>query len=109
MKIINDEYDRLCPLFKHKHKTKDGEAYESDKYAAETPDEFRDVINSLFGLHLQGVVIEIIGAFVWLTGNTKTYKAEINGLKMGFVFHKKKEARDKSPDGYRRHGKKNMF
>ena len=65
---------------------KDGETYE--KQSEETPEEFADIINKV--IHCEGVTIEIIGSWVWLTGNTFQYKDIIKGA--GFWYSKSKKA-----------------
>jgi hypothetical protein len=51
------------------------------------------------------VVIEIIGSFIWINGNTKPYKEELKKLK--FKWSNNKSAWYMSPENYRKHGKKN--
>lgn len=67
----------------------------------ETPQEFQWLIAEL--LKLDGIEIEIIGCFVWITGDTKPHKERLKAL--GFRWHSKKRCWYKSPDGYRRWGK----
>lgn len=96
---INNEYDIMFPKLKNKHMNKDGKIYE--KETNETADEFKDIITAL--MRMQGVTAEVIGSFIWVTGNTKPYKDILKNL--GFKWHSKKSCWYKSPDGYRRHGK----
>lgn len=104
MQAINNEFDSLFQLLKNQHKDKDGKKYESDRSTKETPEEFRGIINDLFNLHMQEVVIEIIGSFMWLTGKTKPYKDDI--AKLGFIYSGVKKAWYKKPDWYKRRNKK---
>ncbi len=99
MKAINAEYERLFAQVKNVHHNKDGATYE--KATEETPDQFKDIISKL--IHMQGITIEIIGSFVWLSGNTKTYKDQIKAL--GFKWSQNKTAWYLAPKGYKRHGK----
>ena len=99
MKILNAEYEQLFERVKNIHVNKDGETYE--KETQETPQEFQWLIDEL--LKLDGIEIEIIGCFVWITGNTKPHKERLKAL--GFRWHSKKRCWYKSPDGYRRWGK----
>ena len=48
MKAINNEYDALFPKVKNIRVNAKGETY--TKETTETPDEFRDIINAIFGL-----------------------------------------------------------
>lgn len=100
MKEVNAEYDTLFQRLKNVHMNKDGKTYE--KETNEAPDEFKNIINAL--IKMQGVNIEVIGSFIWLSGNTKQYKEAIKSL--GFKWHSKKECWYKAPEGYRRSGNK---
>ena len=66
----------------------------------ETPQEFQWLIAEL--LKLDGIEIEIIGCFVWVSGNTKPHKEQLKAL--GFRWHSKKKCWYKSPDNYHRWG-----
>mgnify|MGYP002508308230 CR=1 FL=1 len=100
MKEINKEYDEVFPKLKNIHVNKDGQAYEKEN--TETVDEFKDIITALMRMEL--VTAEIIGSFIWVSGNTKPYKDQLKEL--GFKWHSKKLCWYKSPEGYRRSGKK---
>lgn len=75
---MQNEYEEKFEQVKNKHKNASGETYEKETH--EDFGEFADIINNL--VHYDGVNIEIIGAWIWLTGNTKTYAKEIK--EMGF-------------------------
>lgn len=100
MKIFNAEYETLFECVKNIHVNKDGETYE--KETDEMPEEFQWLIAEL--LKLDDIVIEIIGCFVWVSGNTKHHKERLKELK--FKWHSKKMlvhiAGQLSPMGWRR-------
>lgn len=98
MQEINAEYDDLFPRLKNIHKNKDGKTYEKD--TAEAPNEFRDLIEKL--MKMEGCHIEVIGCFLWVSGNTKPYKEDLKVL--GFKWHSKKLCWYKAPEGYKRRG-----
>jgi len=98
MKIINNEYDELFTILKDIHKTKDGETYTAKQETSETAEQFKDIINEL--MKMENIIIEIIGCFVWVTGNTKTYKDKLKELK--FQWHSKKIAWYLKPEDYRK-------
>lgn len=100
MKLINEEYDRAFDKVKDIHRNAKGETYTKEN--PETAEQFRDIIDKL--LRMQGVEIEVIGCFIWLSGNTREHKDEIKA--MGFKWHSKKKMWYKAPDDYRRRGKK---
>lgn len=102
MAQLNNEYDELFSQLKNTHKNKDGETY--TKETNETPQEFKDIINQLFNLKMENVEIEIVGSFIWLTGNTKPYKEEIKELT--FKYSAKKYAWYKAPSDYKKRSRK---
>ncbi|MCL2095575.1 MAG: hypothetical protein FWH10_01575 [Oscillospiraceae bacterium] len=53
---------------------------------------------------MDDVIIEIIGCFIWLTGNTRQYKDKIKSLK--FNWHSKKIAWYLKPDDYKKRSHK---
>lgn len=88
MKAVNNEYDKLFKILKDVHQTKDGETYTAKQTSTETADQFKDLINEL--MKMDDIEIEIIGCFVWVTGNTRTYKDKLKELK--FQWHSKKNS-----------------
>lgn len=103
MKAINKEYDQVFPKLKNIHTNKDGEHYEKEN--TETVEEFKDIITQLMKMEM--VTIEIIGSFIWVSGNTKPHKEALKNL--GFKWHSKKLCWYKSPEGYRRSGGKKNY
>jgi len=102
MKAINNEYDELFSAVKNFHKNKDGETY--TKETAETSDYFRDVINALIRLCMKAVNVELIGSFLWLSGNTRPYKDAIKAL--AFKWSTNKNAWYLAPENYVKRSKK---
>jgi len=102
MKAINAEYDSLFPKLKDIHKNKDGETYTARQESAETADQFKDLISEL--MKMDDIIIEVIGCFVWLTGNTRPYKDRLKDLK--FQWHHKKTAWYLKPEDYKRRSRK---
>lgn len=100
MRILNAEYEAIFSKVKDIHTNKDGEEYH--KESEEKPTDFINIINEL--LKLNNIKIEVIGCFVWVSGDTKPYKEILKGL--GFRWHHKKKCWYHSPEGYRRFGKK---
>ena len=102
MKAINAEYDDVFESLKSWHRNVKGERYQ--KETNETPNQFRDLIEKL--IKIPNITIEIIGTFVWLSGDTKPNKDAIKAL--GFRYHAKKAMWYLSPPGYRRKTRRNM-
>lgn len=104
MKVLNNEYDELFKQLKNTHKNKDGEFY--TKETEETAEEWRDILEKLFSLNMVDVEIEVVGSFLWLSGNTQPYKEHLKELKM--KWSPKKKMWYLSPKGYKKFGKKNF-
>lgn len=100
MKAINAEYDIMFNKVKDIHVNAKGETYTKEN--TETPSEFKDIIDKL--IRMEGLEIEIIGCFIWLSGNTKAHKDNIKAL--GFKWHSAKKMWYKAPEDYRKRNKK---
>lgn len=85
-KRMQADYMRMFDRLKGVHKTQDGETY--TKETQETAADFMDIIEKV--IHFEGVTVEIIGSWVWLTGRTLDYKEEIKAA--GFWWSKSKKA-----------------
>lgn len=73
MQEINDEYDRAFARLKNVHESTredaaPGATYEAAQESTERPEDYREIIEKL--LHMEGVEVEICGAWIWLSGNT---------------------------------------
>jgi len=92
MQAINNAYDKLFQLLKNTHTNANGETYQSTNKTEETPEQFRDIINAL--INLQNITIEIIGNWIWVTGDTfscknilKQHKFKWGSKKHAWYFH----------------------
>lgn len=85
-KSMMNDYNAAFERLKNVHINKDGETYE--KATTETAAEFAEIINKV--IFMTGVKIEIIGSWVWLSGNTMAYKDAIKAA--GFWWSKSKKA-----------------
>lgn len=74
MKAINDEHDQFFEILKNKHNASADEYHQT----TETAEEFRHLINEL--LKLSGIIVELCGNWVWLSGNTKEHKEALKAL-----------------------------
>ncbi len=86
MKMVNEAYEVL----KDYHGESKGE--QSD-YA----DALSDALNAI--IHLPDLIIEICGAWIWVTGNTKAHKELLNDS--GYWWASKKKAWYFRPEEYR--------
>jgi len=85
-KAMSAEYERAFEAFKNIHVNAEGEQYE--KQNTESADIFKNIIDKI--IHFEGVKIEIIGSWIWLSGSTMLYKDEIKTA--GFWWSKSKRA-----------------
>ena len=90
MQQINNEYDSLFEQLKTVHTTSTGDTYTVDTH--EASEQFKNIINRL--IVLEGISIEIIGSWLWVTGNTYQHKEIIKSLmfrwsnsKRAWYFH----------------------
>ena len=82
MQAINAEYDNMISWFaKHGNKT------EKEKASAEVPERFRKIIETL--LKMPYIQVEIIGGWIWLSGNTGLYLRKLKA--MGFTWSTKQK------------------
>ena len=85
MQSINAEYDLLFAKLKDIHTSADGSTYTAK--TTETSEQFKNIINRL--IVLEGINIEIIGSWVWVTGNTYRHKELIKSLMFRWSSSKK--------------------
>lgn len=90
---MQNEYEKVFNIVKNIRRNEKGEKYTTE--TTETMEEFKDVIDKI--IHFKNVNIEIIGSWIWLTGDTKTYKETIKELgfrwsknKIAWYYHKEK-------------------
>jgi len=85
MQIVNNEYEYLFKKYCNIHNTKTSkevnEELEIDKI-------FMDKINEI--ILLEGLIIELVGRWIWVTGETYKYRNELK--KSHFIFASKKIA-----------------
>ena len=111
---INAEYDRLFKLLKDKHenksdKTADGTAskqtsYNANMYDWENDRSLREVLQKI--INFDGIEIEIVGAWLWVSGNTYNYKKELKEI--GFKWASQKKQWYFHTDSYRKKSRKSL-
>lgn len=82
MQAINSEYDKMIQYF-----STHGSRTERERAAAEVPEKFRAIIAKL--LTMPYLQIEIIGGWIWISGNTALYLRKIKQL--GFIYSTKQK------------------
>ena len=103
MQEINAEFEKAFELLKNRHAGADNTTYTAKTETAETAAEFMNIINKL--IHCDGLVIELVGRWIWLTGNTYAHREIIKSL--AFRWSKSKKAwywrKDEDAGKNRRH------
>lgn len=82
MKILNEEYKALFEILKKAH----NKAADENHQTTETPEEFIEIIEKL--MKLDGLEIELCGAWLWIGGNTYLHKSELRAA--GCMWSKNK-------------------
>ena len=85
MQILNDRYDQLSEKF-IKGNTDFSEGRK--EYEMQVSEEIREMLDHI--MFLQGVDIEVIGVWIWITGNTFAVRTTLKSL--GFMFSHPKTA-----------------
>lgn len=83
-KVLQNEYFEALKNVGNKHYNKNKEIYNTDINFND--DNFLNIINNL--VVIDDLYIEIIGSWIWITGNTKEHKEKIKDL--GCRFSKNK-------------------
>lgn len=99
-KIMNNEYDDYFEKLKNYRRNKEGTIYE--KETNEVVGTFKNIIEKI--IHFENVNIEIIGDWIWVSGNTKNYKDILKDLK--FKWGSNKSAWYYYEGQYKKFGKK---
>ena len=100
MQLVNDAYEILK---KYEGSTIESSNVENTEQGYS--DKLHDILSQLFALNMENVDIEVMGIWVWVTGDTKPYKDSLgrNGLKM--FYAKKKQAWYYRPAEYKSKGR----
>lgn len=98
-KAMYSQYEEAFERLKNIHVNAAGETYE--KESTETASQYADLIEKL--LHMPGLVIELCGSWLWVTGNTKEHKEELKEL--GFKYSPNKYAWYYHSEPYHKRGK----
>lgn len=113
MQEINAEWENVFAKLKDVHKNAKGETYTAKESTSETFDEYRDILEKI--IHFQGVKIEIIGTWVWVSGDTKPYKDTLKEMKFRWSPNKTAWAwhrdpyKKKSKNKFDMNGLRNMW
>ena len=73
MQEINSEYDRLFKILKNQHESNKANSnntnadYNNMKYDFAEDEKLREMLNKI--IHFKGIDIELVGAWIWVSGN----------------------------------------
>ena len=87
-KRMMQEYEEAFNRLKNTHTSSKGETYTSSKATTETAQEFADRIINI--IHLEGIKIEIIGTWIWVSGDTYPHRVILR--ESGYEWSKSKKA-----------------
>jgi hypothetical protein len=96
MQAINNEYAFACARLAKGAGLSDEEADEQIRFS----ERYRETIEKI--IHLPGIVIEIVGHWIWVTGNTRPVKETLKAAQ--FFFASKKCAWYFRPEEYKTRG-----
>ena len=107
MQEVNAEYDKLFQMLKNKHEndtTKEQTSYNQNMYDWENDRVLREVLAKI--IHFSGIEILICGQWIWLDGNTFSYKKELK--EMGFKWASQKKKWYFHTDTFRKKSRKTL-
>ena len=96
-KAINAEYDQLFKVLKDRHESKSASDsgnqnakqsdYNRNMYDWENDKALREVLQKI--IRFDGIEIEIAGQWIWMSGNTYSYKKELKEIGFKWASAKK--------------------
>ena len=75
LKEIISEFKIWWLRFKDIHANSDGKTYKSERETTETAEEFIEIIENLSSI--PGISVELCGSWLWITGNTYSYREQL--------------------------------
>lgn len=87
MQELNNAYEAQFKILKDRELKKDKKEREKFSYS-EVPEDLINIINTL--IKFKGVQIDIVGNWLWLSGNTYPVREEVKNLKFHWSKAKKK-------------------
>lgn len=76
MQAVNAAYEKRFEALKREHNARAAaDPTGKTRPINETPEQFRAVLEAL--LKIEGIIIELCGSWIWVSGDTRTHKDEI--------------------------------
>ena len=111
MQAVNAEYDKLFKILKNQHESNyssDSDTantnYNNMKYDFAEDEKLREMLNRI--IHFEGIDIELVGAWIWVSGNTYSCKKELKEL--GFKWAKQKKMWYWHSEAFRKKSRKSL-
>ena len=98
------EYEAAYSRLKNTHRNVNGVIYESKKSSSETASDYAEIIDSI--IHFVNCEVEIIGSWVWVSGNAWVYREILKDL--GFRRNSNKNAWAYHDEPYRKRQGRNV-
>ena len=93
MQAVNAEYDKMFKILKDQHENSSADSgtanadYNNMKYDFAEDEKLREILNRI--IHFEGMDIELVGAWIWVSGNTYACKKELKELGFRWASQKK--------------------
>ena len=97
MKAVNEAWDYLSKLLEKSETLDNSSAASDSKQSSNFGEELNQALNAIFGL--DGLAVEVCGAWVWVSGDTKPHKEALK--QAGFKWASKKFMWYFRPENYR--------
>ena len=81
---MSAEYEVAFNRLKNTFRNVEGEKYQRE--TTETPQQYKDIIDQI--IHFEDVKIEIIGTWIWVSGETRPYKDILKALHFNWCKNK---------------------
>lgn len=85
-KAMKAEFEKAWETVGNTYKNAEGETYQKKEQTMTAP-EFESIIEKL--IHWTDCKIEIIGSWLWISGNTYSHRSELKEMHFGFSKNKK--------------------
>lgn len=95
MKQINNDYAERFEVLKTAHNATADDYHKT----TETPEEFMEIVAVLLGM--DGLIVELCGSWLWISGETKKHKDGLNAAGCGWSSNKKMWYWRHEEDGHR--------
>ncbi len=110
MQAINDEYHDLLSSLDGSTSIGSDNKEHTYHYNRDVEQELMDKISELLGLKLEGCEIELVGTWIWVSGDTKPVKDKLGKNGAGLIWHRGRKRWYWRRAGYRsRYNKKASF